>query len=434
MTIPFWTERRAAREMFSIDRQSFSREWVASEINRISGQPALRQPFGKLYALCHRQPLHLLLLVLYLKEQGSGVLLIPGDTPYETALTTARQAGADYLSFGELDSFTSLSTGDRTAPEPGLYQYSSGTTGEPKRIRRPWEAIDREIAAYNDRIGGLGTGQPIILVPVSHSFGLIAGTLSAIARGTEPRIVQEQNPKYALRLLRENPSHLLYAVPFQLHLLHSLAKDELRLDQFISSGAPMTELLLSRLRPQSSRIWQQYGCSELGCIALGADPAVPSEVGRPLGHLSVACLPLEDESGGEPLQEIVAVQDGNTVRTRDVGFFDSKGSLHVKGRADDLINVSGFKVLPSEVEAVIGRMNGISEVVVHRARHVLWGEAVQALVVASGEVHEKEIKSHCLRELPKYKVPSVIRLVDEIPKLPSGKISRKQLQELEESL
>jgi len=419
--------------MLHIDRQRYSREWIENEMKLLRRRPAYEQPSGKLYAICHRHPLHVLVLVLYLKKHGSGVLLMHESTPYEKALETALKSGAHYLSFGGIEHIVKLATADSEfESEPALYQYSSGTTGHPKLISRTWELIDREVAAYNERLENERTGKPLLLVPVSHSYGLIAGTLSAIARGVEPHIVHDQNPKYALSLIRQKPEHLLYAVPFQLHLLHSLGKDDLRLHHIVSSGAPLTEHLLNRLRACTTKVWQQYGCSELGCISIGADPEIPSEVGHPLDQMRVTCQRIASDEWEEPIQEIVAEVNGNQVYTRDIGYFDSKGSLHVTGRADDLINVSGLKVLPSEVEAVIGRMEGVKEVVAYKTRHVLWGEAVKALVVASGDHRVQEIKAWCIRHLPKYKVPSIIQLVKEIPKMPSGKVSRRRLYELEE--
>lgn len=62
-------------------------------------------------------------------------------------------------------------------------QYSSGTTGEPKLIRRAWTEVDTEITAYNEALNCEVDEVPIVMAPVSHSYGLICGTLSAITRG-----------------------------------------------------------------------------------------------------------------------------------------------------------------------------------------------------------------------------------------------------------
>ena len=66
--------------------------------------------------------------------------------------------------------------------EPSLLQYSSGTTGN-RNIRRAWTEVDTEITAYNEALNCEVDEVPIVMAPVSHSYGLICGTLSAITRG-----------------------------------------------------------------------------------------------------------------------------------------------------------------------------------------------------------------------------------------------------------
>lgn len=68
-------------------------------------------------------------------------------------------------------------------------QYSSGTTGEPKLIRRAWTEVDTEITAYNVALNCEVDEVPIVMAPVSHSYGLICGTLSAITREVKPIII-----------------------------------------------------------------------------------------------------------------------------------------------------------------------------------------------------------------------------------------------------
>lgn len=82
-------------------------------------------------------------------------------------------------------------------------------------------------------------------------------------------------------------------MPFHYHLLDMLGKDELRYHQLISSGAPLSELLLDRLKQQVDEVWQQYSCTEAGCISLGNQLTSSSDVGQPLQHILIS---LENES------------------------------------------------------------------------------------------------------------------------------------------
>ncbi len=98
-------------------------------------------------------------------------------------------------------------------------QYSSGTTGEPKLIRRAWTEVDTEITAYNEALNCEVDEVPIVMAPVSHSYGLICGTLSAITRGSKPVIITNKNPKFALNIVRNTEKHIIYAVPLMLHIM-----------------------------------------------------------------------------------------------------------------------------------------------------------------------------------------------------------------------
>jgi acyl-CoA synthetase (AMP-forming)/AMP-acid ligase II len=343
----------------------------------------------------------------------------------------AMNAHCNYLVYGQLCDVISISKVDYH-PTPSLFQYSSGTTGEPKLIARSWQDINFEVESYNQ--GLASAEQPIVLVPVSHSFGLITGVLAGMLRETEPIIVHDKNPKFAIHIINSIENSIVYGVPFLYHLLDMLGKDELRYHKLISSGAPLSEVLLSRLKQRAIEVWQQYGCTEAGCISLGNQLTSSSDVGKPLSHMQVTT---DADLGSDEsiFSEIVASAGSNKVYTRDLGYISKQGTLHVLGRMDDLINVSGLKVIPSEVESMIGRMQGVEETVVYKTKHKVWGEAVKALVVASNVVlREEEVKAWCVAHLPAYKVPSVIEIVKEIPKLPSGKISRKLLFEQERNI
>src|SRR5690606_34499340 len=161
--------------------------------------------------------------------------------------------------------------------------------------------------------------------------------------------------------------------------------------------------------------------------SLAHRPASPADVGHPLRHCRVRLAPRPDGEAGEG--EIVVAKGGRDIPTGDLGRIDpSSGRLYVKGRIDDLINVSGYKVMPSEVEAVIAGMPGIVEAVVYKSAHPVQGEAVRAMAVAHPGVTAKEVRAWCMAHLPSYKVPGAVRIVGEIPRLPGGKISRKYIQ------
>jgi acyl-CoA synthetase (AMP-forming)/AMP-acid ligase II len=124
--------------------------------------------------------------------------------------------------------------------------------------------------------------------------------------------------------------------------------------------------------------------------------------------------------------DAAAVSDG-WFNTGDLGWFDDDGALHLMGRQAEVINVSGMKVLPREVEEVISALPGVEEVKVYPGETRLGSHHVKAAVVASADIDEARLQSHCDEQLVYYKRPSRILLVKELPRLSNGKIAVQEL-------
>jgi acyl-CoA synthetase (AMP-forming)/AMP-acid ligase II len=118
-------------------------------------------------------------------------------------------------------------------------------------------------------------------------------------------------------------------------------------------------------------------------------------------------------------------QDG-WFNTGDLGRM-VEGALHLYGRQAEVINLSGMKVLPREVEEVIAALPGIAEVKVYPGRTRYGTLQVRAAVVADDDVDAQQIKAHCERQLVYYKRPARVTLMDALPKSANGKVIRDQL-------
>ncbi|CAM3611845.1 AMP-binding protein [Marinicrinis lubricantis] len=410
--------------MLYVNKNLFTSEDIAQVQRHISQMLPKIQITGHIIAAALRDPVEIIALVKEVIHAEGSILLMNGDTPKEQAVQSAQEAGCRVLFHGSLQEGSYPLTGRTQNDIPSLLQFSSGTTGKPKVIRRSWHHVEREIAHYNEALQSDSAEQPIVLVPVSHSFGLITGVLSAIERGAVPTVVTDKNPKFAAHLIQNTPTSIVYAVPYLFHILQSITKNSISFHKAVSSGAPLTGALFEKMKNCTQHVYQQYGCSELGCIAIGEDPVSHTDVGTPLKHLKVEVDGSEKEPG-----EIIAYMDDYSVHTRDAGWNNAEGRLQLAGRLDDLINVTGLKVIPYEIEQVLFGVDGVEEAVVYKSRHKVWGEAVKAMVVASPHISPEMLKQHCMERLPNYKVPSSIDVVKEIPKTAAGKISRKLLAE-----
>jgi len=122
-------------------------------------------------------------------------------------------------------------------------------------------------------------------------------------------------------------------------------------------------------------------------------------------------------------------------RSGDLGRVDSEGYFFIVDRLKRMINASGFKVWPSEVEAQIYQHPAVVEVCVIATRDAYRGESVKALVVPRpewrGRLQPQELVDWCRQHMAAYKVPKTIELVEALPKSGSGKIMWRELQERE---
>ncbi|TVX92747.1 AMP-binding protein [Paenibacillus agilis] len=409
--------------MIRVNRMEVTRKDFEQLLFKVGQQQVMKDVTGKILALCISDPAHLLACIQYLRSQRGSILLLHGETPQQRAIQLAQQAGCHGLLWGSYDTYIPVDPSAAMQEDAFLYQYSSGTTGDAKLIKRKWTHIETEIAAYNQALGGSAEEVPIVLVPMSHSYGLICGVLASLARGATPIMITNRNPKLTWSIIRENPKHIVYGIPSLYHVLLGFSSETTRMDRVMSSGAPMLDSLLSQLQVRANDVMQQYGCSEIGCISLSQQVSSSSDIGTPLRHLQVHT----GDSADNP-SEIEIVVGNWTHGTKDIGFWSYDGQLQVVGRMDDVINVSGLKVFPQEVETIIGMLPEVNEVVVYRGIHPIIGECVQAQVVLEAPLEVKAIRDWCIQQLPPYKVPAEIEIVTEIRKMPSGKISRRLLE------
>jgi long-chain acyl-CoA synthetase len=124
------------------------------------------------------------------------------------------------------------------------------------------------------------------------------------------------------------------------------------------------------------------------------------------------------------------VLDGGWLHTGDIATVDADGYLYLVDRAKDLIIVSGFNVFPAEVEEVLVAHPAVAEAGVVGVPHPHHGEAVKAYVVrqAGADVDEDALIDHCADYLARYKCPTKVIFVDELPRNASGKLIRRELE------
>lgn len=350
-----------------------------------------------------------------------------------------------------------------TAADVALISYTSGTSGTPKGAMNSHGNI--MVNAERQR-----TGHPVAegssyfaLAPLFHITGMVcqlaacltnAGTL-VLAYRFHPGVVldafAEHRPAYTV-----GPSTAFMALAAH----PDVTREHFASFQVISSGgAPLPPALVEKFRAGfGPYIRNGYGLTECTAPCASVPPEREAPVDPVSGTLSVGVpgpdtiVRILDENGDEvpfgeqgeiavrgpqvvsgywrlPDASAAAFPDGE-LRTGDIGFMDRDGWLYVVDRKKDMINASGFKVWPREVEDVLYTHPAVREAAVVGVPDAYRGETVRAYVsLRPGAVVEPgELGSYCKERLAAYKYPREVEILAELPKTASGKILRRELR------
>ncbi|MFF0628355.1 class I adenylate-forming enzyme family protein [Streptomyces sp. NPDC004296] len=390
------------------------------------------------------------------------------QTRHDTRVLRGAPAGPQE---GAEDLLTAARTGGPApaAPEPdatgiALISYTSGTSGTPKGATNTHGNI-----SYNAERQRTGLGLPegatyFALAPLFHITGMVcelaaclagAGTLALAYRfeaGTvldaflEHRPAFTVGPSTAYMALMAHPD----VTPGHFSSFHCMS----------SGGAPLPPALVEKFRADfGPYVHNGYGLTECTAPCATVPPGRVAPVDKVSGTLAVGVpgpdtvVRIIDEAGrdlpfgeqGEiavrgpqvvpgywrrPDATAETVPDGE-LRTGDIGFMDRDGWLYVVDRKKDMINASGFKVWPREVEDVLYTHPAVREAAVVGVPDPYRGETVKAYVSLRPGVPPApgELVAYCKERLAAYKYPRVVEILPELPKTASGKILRRELRQ-----
>ncbi len=306
---------------------------------------------------------------------------------------------------------------------------TSGSTGVPKGVELSATALTASAAASLRRIGAAPGERWLCCLPAFHISGIGVLVRSLLA-GTEPVIVPAVSPE----VLAASGCQHVSLVPTQLRRLLDARAGPGGVRTVLLGGAAAGDALLAEARAAGWRVVTTYGMSETcgGCVYDGMP--LDSVSVRTDAHGRVIISGPVLFSGYRLQPELTAaVLSGGWFRTADLGAVSGDGRLTVRGRADDVINSGGEKVVPGEVEAVLGTCDGVGDVVVVGLPDREWGEAVAAFVVAADPAEPPrldDLRSRVREALSAPAAPRRLVVLTEIPLLPSGKPDREALRQM----
>lgn len=309
---------------------------------------------------------------------GSGPAVLPVDGPAAGAAPAGRTGGDD-------DDAGTVADG------VALLVPTSGSTGTPREVALPADALRASGAATEARLAG--PGRWLLTLPATHVAGLQVLVRSVLA-GTEPTVLAgpfraDAFTAAVARMPGAGGPRYTSLVPTQLHrLLDSPAGTEAltAFDAVLLGGAATSPGLLDAARAAGARVVTTYGMSETcgGCVYDGVPlDGVTVDLADD-GRIRIAGPVLAAGYRGRPDldAELFEVRDGTRwLRTSDLGRWDDAGRLTVLGRADDVLVTGGVKVPPAAVERVLAAVPGVGEVLVVGVPDPEWGQVLVAVVV-----------------------------------------------------
>jgi len=363
---------------------------------------------------------------------------------------------------------TTIDLGPVTAKPDDLavLPYTSGTTGLPKGCMHTHGTIMHNAMASGIWAAGTPENKTLCVVPMFHITGMVSVMHSSIYIGATLVLMPRWDRDLAGRLISKwKITHWTNIPTMVIDLLGSPNMAQFDLSSLVNiggGGAAMPEAVAQRLLDQFGlKYIEGYGLTETAAPSHTNPPDAPKKQCLGIPFMSVDARVVDPETLKELPQgesgEIVISgpqvfkgywkrpdatasaffeRDGKSFfRSGDMGRIDEEGYFFMTDRLKRMINASGFKVWPAEVEALMFKHPAIQEACIISTKDAYRGESVKAVVVLrsthKGQVSEQDIIDWCRETMAVYKVPRVVEFIDALPKSGSGKVMWRALQEAE---
>lgn len=328
-------------------------------------------------------------------------------------------------------------------------RFSSGTTGKAKGVALTHQAIVERTASANRGLQLDHNDTVLWVLPMAFHF--FVSIILYIRFGVTIAICPESYPELILQWVNDHKATMLYAAPLHYRMLIGKtchAKfDTLKLAISTSAGID-AQISRAFYEKYNIPVTQAYGIIEVGLPFINLDDPIsrPSSIGKPLADYEAVILdddfrPVSCGETGQlavrgpgmfaaylcpPISRKDILKNGWFL-TGDLAWQDEMGFITISGRCKSMMNISGNKVFPEEVEAVINDFPGIVSSKVFPKPHKKFGEIVHAditLEASSCNIDIEQVIDFCREKLASFKVPQSMSIVAQIEHTQSGKIKR----------
>jgi len=397
----------------------------------------------------------------YLTDSGAKVVIV-GDQMTEAAQQAGASVGAEVLVVGPLgpselpDERAELV--ERDGWDTAVILYTSGTTGKPKGAELTHFNLASNARTAAETLTEIGPRDVVMgCLPLFHVFGMTCGLNASVLTGACLTLLPRFDGQRALTMIGRDGVTVFEGVPTMYSaMLHAPGRGEADMSTLrtcVSGGAAMpVEVLRAFEREFDCIILEGYGLSETSPVASFNHPHAPRKpgtIGTPVrgmqmrlvdpagqdvppgevGEIAIRGEGLMKGYWNRPVATDDAIPDG-WFRTGDLATWDSDGYYTIVDRKKEVIIRGGFNVYPREIEEVLYEHPAVAEAAVVGIKHRELGEEVGAAVALKPgtSAAPSELRDYVKARVAAYKYPRQVWLVEALPKGPTGKILRREVQ------
>jgi long-chain acyl-CoA synthetase len=374
------------------------------------------------------------------------------------AETDAEMIAVEPGKFEELlgDAEESSEVADRERDDIAVILYTSGTTGKPKGAVLTHGNVAKSTAVATTLVEMSEDDVILGALPFFHVFGQACGLNSATKLGACVSLIPKFTAEATLEAIQRDGVTIFEGVPTMYSaVLNHDGRDNYDTSSLrvgIAGGQAMPVEVMEKFEQAFGiEVLEGYGLSETCAIGTFNYPGErkPGSIGKPVEGVEVKVV--DDDRNEVEQGEIgeIAIKGANVMReywnkpketeedlregwfhTGDMGHVDEDGYVFIDDRKKDMIIRGGENVYPREIEEVLYQHDGIEEVAVIGVEHERLGEEVAAAVVLKEKdgVSADDLRGFAADKLAKYKVPTKFWFLDELPKGPTGKILKREIE------
>ncbi len=345
-----------------------------------------------------------------------------------------------------------------------LLPYTSGTTGQPKGCMHTHASIMHNAIASGLWGNGCAENVSLVVVPMFHITGIVSLMHTSIRAGATLILMPRWDRELAGRLISSRKvTHWTNIPTMVIDLLGSPNFEQFDLKSLVyigGGGAAMPQAVAQRLYQQFGlRYVEGYGLTETAAPSHSNPPDAPKQQCLGIPFMSTDARVIDPDTlaempvgaqgeiiihGPEVFRgywkrpdateaAFIEFEGKRFFRSGDLGYVDADGYFFLTDRLKRMINASGFKVWPAEVEALMFAHPAVQEACIISTKDSYRGESVKAVIVLrpahQGTVSEQDIIDWCRDNMAVYKCPRVVQFVDALPKSGAGKVMWRILQE-----